>query len=119
MADLLSSVLTEQPVQRKPAPRTASPKTLQQTLKRPRIATGARRPAETIVNVAAIDKGWFFEDLKTHFAKLPKPGVHIVTSERPLRHADAWIMIRTHEAASAPDLGRTVVQIHDMFEHDL
>lgn len=76
-------------------------------------------PPSLGLNVAARDRGWFFEDLKRHFARVRRPGVRIHVTERPERHADAWIVIRTQEAADAPDPGRTLVQIHDLFDHGL
>ena len=79
----------------------------------------AARAGGPVVNVAALDKGWFFEDLKRHFGAAHRPGVRVVVSDRPRRDADSWIVIRTHEAAASPDPARTVVQIHDMFDAGL
>jgi glycosyltransferase involved in cell wall biosynthesis len=84
-----------------------------------RQAAALPRGDGPVVNVAALDKGWFFEDLKRHFAHAGRPGVRVAVSERPRRDADAWIVIRTHEAAASPDPARTLVQIHDMFDAGL
>ncbi|MDH5360749.1 MAG: hypothetical protein OEX03_09305, partial [Gammaproteobacteria bacterium] len=72
-----------------------------------------------VINVAAMDRGWFFEDLKKHFLRFNGRRATIKVSERPLRNADAWIFIRTKEASSSPNPGRTVVQVHDMFDENL
>ena len=36
----------------------------------------------------------------------------------PVQNADGWIFIRTGEAANSPDLSRTVVCVHDLYDHD-
>ena len=112
-----------------PAPRrpvaVGKPRGPRASRARTRRPTGRRRPPSTRtssgprVNVAALDRGWFFEDLKRHFRNIRRDGIEIVTSERPRRDADAWILIRTQEAAAAPVPARTVVQIHDMFDRGL
>jgi glycosyltransferase involved in cell wall biosynthesis len=71
------------------------------------------------VNVVARNAGWFFEDLKRHFRAIPRSDLSVVATDQPLRDADAWVYLRTCEAASSPDPGRTVVQIHDMYDHGL
>lgn len=70
-----------------------------------------------LVNIVALNKGWFFEDLKQHFAQLNCPEVTISASEKPLKHADVWIFPRTREAANSPDKSRTIVHIHDMYDN--
>lgn len=77
------------------------------------------KSATPTINVAAVNCGWFFEDLKRHFLAAQTPKARITVSERPRRDADAWIFIRTKEAVSSPKPDRTVVQIHDMFNEIL
>jgi glycosyltransferase involved in cell wall biosynthesis len=77
------------------------------------------RVGKPLVNVAAQNKGWFFEDLKQHFLRSKRDDARIAVSDRPRRDADAWIIIRTKEAAASPAPSRTVVQIHDMFDNNL
>lgn len=72
-----------------------------------------------VINVAAMDRGWFFEDLKKHFLGFNGKRAIIKLSERPIRNADGWIFIRTKEASSSPDPVRTVVHVHDMFDENL
>lgn len=81
----------------------------------------ANRPRASVatVNVVAINRGWVFEDLKGLFAQQSRPGIRVISSERPLQRADAWIFLRTREAACTPNPDRTLVQIHDMFDHGL
>lgn len=97
-----------------------------------------------MINVVASDRGWLFEDIKRHFERVSREGASEVAqmmAARPLgtaddvwrncsKHtpdlvafatetaeptADAWIFLRTAEAAESPDLSRTVVQVHDLF----
>jgi glycosyltransferase involved in cell wall biosynthesis len=68
------------------------------------------------VNVFARDLGWLFEDLKQHFLRLDLDGLAIVASEAPRADADAWVALRTREAHTSPDPGRTVACIHDLFD---
>lgn len=68
------------------------------------------------VNVYAANLGWLFEDLKQHFKRLNNVhGFEVLISDQPLALADAWVALRTKEAAAAPDIRRTVVCIHDLF----
>ena len=60
---------------------------------------------------------WLFGDLKLGFPKHQLPGLRVIATETPVPDADAWIYIRTSEAASSPDLERTVVCIHDLYQH--
>jgi glycosyltransferase involved in cell wall biosynthesis len=69
------------------------------------------------VNVYAQNGGWLFEDLKQHFARRHVAGIQVLASDEPLITADAWVVIRTHEAEASPDLKRTVVCIHDLYDH--
>lgn len=75
---------------------------------------------ECIINVYATSgtSPWLFDDLKTHFKKLNLKNISIITSEYPDHSADAWIAIRTAEAALSPDIAKTVACIHDLYEHD-
>ncbi|HEX7028074.1 MAG TPA: glycosyltransferase [Gammaproteobacteria bacterium] len=75
-----------------------------------------RTVGKTVINIVARNRGWLFEDLKLHFARLRMPGIRIVPSDRPLRQADAWIFLRANEISESPDLSRTLVQIHDQFD---
>ena len=66
-----------------------------------------------LLNVFCRDKGWLFEDIKQHFSSdqveasdLPKP-------------ADGWICVRSSEIKLAPRLDRTIVQVHDLVDHDM
>jgi glycosyltransferase involved in cell wall biosynthesis len=68
------------------------------------------------VNVFAQNSGWLFEDLKRHFRRLDVAGVTIVVSDLPCPDVDAWVALRTGEAYTAPELGRTAVCIHDLFD---
>jgi glycosyltransferase involved in cell wall biosynthesis len=74
------------------------------------------RGAQPVINVVAANWGWLFEDLKRHFVRRCRPDVIVRSTEKPIRHADAWIFIRTKEAARTPDLSRTLVQIHDLYD---
>lgn len=68
------------------------------------------------ISVFAGDLGWLFEDLKAGFARLDVPSVAISVGEQPCDDADAWVAIRTVEAASTPDPVRTVVCLHDLYD---
>ena len=73
----------------------------------------------TKVNVYAENHGWLFEDLKQKFNTLHCiPGFEVSVSDRPLATADAWVALRTKEAAVSPDIRRTVVCVHDLFSDD-
>lgn len=65
-----------------------------------------------VINAYCRNLGWLFEDLKALFEESGA-----VVSEKPLKGADAWICLRTHELDESPDLSRTVIQVHDLFEH--
>ena len=78
---------------------------------RPATAGGTVLPA---INVFARDLGWLFEDLKRWFAAAAVDGWEIRASNQPLRDAQAWVALRTREAADSPDLSRTVVCLHDL-----
>lgn len=94
---------------------SAAPRDAPRAVSRP-----ALRRAKPRVNVAAINRGWLFEDLKRHFAARARlKGFAVVASDRPVRNADAWIFIRTKEAVNSPNPGRTLVQIHDMADNGL
>jgi glycosyltransferase involved in cell wall biosynthesis len=67
------------------------------------------------INVYAADYGWLFEDLKRHFAGLDRTsGFGVSVSAAPLREADAWVALRSREAAASPDPKRTVACLHDL-----
>lgn len=79
----------------------------------------AVRASLPVINVVAANRGWLFEDFKSHFSAVSGKSATVVATEQPRRDADAWIFIRTHEAAQTPDPMRTIVQIHDMFDDGL
>lgn len=83
------------------------------------VTVALPRTGVATVNVVAVDRGWVFEDLKSLFKRTARRDVRVVASERPLRNAGSWIFLRTKEAAFTPDPDRTLVQIHDMFDHAL
>ena len=73
------------------------------------------------INVNVCVKGsddWLFGDLLRGFLQTHVQNVTVVTSETPVENADSWIFIRTAEAASSPDLSRTLVCLHDLYDHD-
>jgi glycosyltransferase involved in cell wall biosynthesis len=69
------------------------------------------------VNVFAEGGDWVFEDLKRHFALAGGGGVEVLTSSEPLAGADVWVSISPSQAVTSPDLTRTVVCVHDLYEH--
>jgi glycosyltransferase involved in cell wall biosynthesis len=69
-----------------------------------------------LINVFAKNLGWLFEDLKRGFARVDIPGVEMIVGDVPCDDADAWVAIRTAEAASAPDPRRTVACMHDLYD---
>jgi glycosyltransferase involved in cell wall biosynthesis len=69
-----------------------------------------------IINVVAENRGWLFEAWKRAYTASAWPGFQITASDRPLRHAAAWIFVRAKEAAATPDPRRTVVQLHDLLD---
>ncbi len=86
-----------------------------------RVPAPALRPrvVRPIVNVVAENRGWLFEAWKRRIASLRRAAIEVAASDRPLRHADAWIFIRAREAGASPDPSRTVVQLHDLFDGGL
>jgi len=86
---------------------------------RARVALAAvakPKPALPVMNVVAMNRGWLFEAWKRALAGGSATGFQIVASDRPLRHAAAWIFIRAKEAIATPDPRRTVVQLHDLLD---
>src|SRR6185369_10539269 len=70
----------------------------------------------TRINVYAENKGWLFEDLKTHFRSLGRLGaLEIVVTDKPSRGCDAWVCLRTNEGDLSPVTSRTAICIHDLF----
>jgi len=69
------------------------------------------------VNVFAENGDWVFEDLKQHFARAQVAGLEVLASAEPLAGADVWVSISPSQAINSPDLARTVVCIHDLYEH--
>jgi glycosyltransferase involved in cell wall biosynthesis len=61
---------------------------------------------------------WLFGDLRQGFERTRAQGIEIIGSETPIQNADGWIFIRTDEAANSPDFSRTVVCLHDLYNHD-
>ena len=76
-----------------------------------------RPPLKINVCVKGSD-GWLFGDLRKGFQRTHVDGVEVMATETPVQNADGWIFIRTGEAANSPDLSRTVVCIHDLYDHD-
>ncbi len=73
------------------------------------------------LNINVCVKGsddWLFGDLRKGFQRARVDGVEVMPTEIPLQNADGWIFIRTGEAANSPDLSRTVVCVHDLYDHD-
>ncbi len=67
-----------------------------------------------MINVYCKDKGWLFQDLQALFRK-----AGALASEDPLPYATSWICLRTDEWNRCPDLSRLVLQVHDLWQHDL
>lgn len=86
---------------------------------RSKVAVIPPRSTGPTVNVVSENRGWLFEVWKQRFASAASAGIEVAASNKPLRHADAWIFIRAREAVSSPDPGRTVVQLHDLFDAGL
>jgi len=85
----------------------------------PKIAPALQAERIPRINVVAVNRGWFFEDVKRHMHERRRRDCVIVDSERPRRDSDAWIFLRTKEAGTTPDPDRTIVQIHDLFDEGL
>lgn len=67
------------------------------------------------INVPCKPRGWLFGDLQRHFVRCGVKSKHEVTaSDTADPSADAWIYLRSAEAADCPDLSRAVVTIHDL-----
>jgi glycosyltransferase involved in cell wall biosynthesis len=77
----------------------------------------SRPPLKINVCVKGSDD-WLFGDLRKGFQRTHVDGVEVMPSETPVQNADGWIFIRTGEAADSPDLSRTVVCVHDLYDHD-
>jgi glycosyltransferase involved in cell wall biosynthesis len=69
------------------------------------------------VNVCAEGNDWLFGDLKDGFASTEVDDLSVVVTDRPQSASDAWVFVRTREASWSPDLARSVVCIHDLYEH--
>ena len=76
-----------------------------------------RSPLKINVCVKGSDD-WLFGDLRKGFERTRVDGVEVMPTEIPVQNADGWIFIRTGEAANSPDLSRTVVCVHDLYNHD-
>jgi len=77
----------------------------------------SRPPLRINVCVKGSDD-WLFGDLRKGFQRTHIDGVEVIPTEIPVQNADGWIFIRTGEAANSPDFLRTVVCIHDLYDHD-
>ncbi len=75
-----------------------------------------RPPLKINVCVKGSDD-WLFGDLRRGFQRTHVDGVEVMPTEIPVQNADGWIFIRTGEAANSPDLSRTVVCVHDLYDH--
>jgi glycosyltransferase involved in cell wall biosynthesis len=76
-----------------------------------------RPPLKINVCVKGSDD-WLFGDLRKGFQRTHVDGVEVMPTETPVQNADGWIFIRTGEAANSPDFSRTVVCVHDLYDHD-
>lgn len=65
------------------------------------------------LNYFCQDKGWLFEDLKNHLSAHEG-----FSSEKP-ESAEGWVCIRSSEIRQTPRLDRTIVQVHDLLDHDM
>jgi glycosyltransferase involved in cell wall biosynthesis len=70
------------------------------------------------VNVCAEGNEWLFGDMKNRFVAERVAGLSVTASDWPHPAADAWIFIRTSEVGRSPDLSRSVVCLHDLFENE-
>lgn len=61
---------------------------------------------------------WLFGDLRKGFQRAQIQDVEVAPSETAIQNVDGWIFIRTGEAAGSPDFSRTIVCIHDLYDHD-
>jgi glycosyltransferase involved in cell wall biosynthesis len=78
-------------------------------------------PAKRVLEINVCVEGsedWLFGDLKKRFRGTHLDGVRVVATDAPVDGADAWVFLRTAEAAASPNLRRTVVCIHDLYDHD-
>src|SRR5215469_10286045 len=80
-----------------------------------------KEPKPTPLKINVCVKGsddWLFGDLRKGFQSTHLEDVEVIPTETPVQNADSWIFIRTGEAANSPDFSRTVVCIHDLYDHD-
>ena len=68
------------------------------------------------LNVCAEGSEWLFGDMKKRFAAQRQPGLRVTVSDWPVAGADGWIFVRTAEAGHSPDISRSLVCLHDLFE---
>lgn len=67
-----------------------------------------------IINSFLVKEGQLFNDFQNWF-KLA--GITVTSS--PIETADRWICLRPSEANLSPDISRTIVQVHDCYDHDV
>jgi glycosyltransferase involved in cell wall biosynthesis len=97
-----------------------NPETVRAALDR---AIGEFEPAPTIevtgattVNVCLGNRGWLFQDLAMHLARMaPMADCRVVVSERPEPNATAYIYLRADDARNCPHPERAVCQVHDQW----
>lgn len=77
--------------------------------------TSSGMPYQRQISVYCADYGWLFEDLKRKFGT----SGGVTPANEPDPNAGAWICIRTAEAQASPDLTRTIVQVHDLYDYDV
>lgn len=65
------------------------------------------------INIFCKNKGWLFEDIKQHFQNK-----QVTSSELPIKTAKAWISVRSSETNLTPRLDKTIIQVHDLADHD-
>jgi glycosyltransferase involved in cell wall biosynthesis len=66
------------------------------------------------INSYLIKEGQLFLDFQNWFSLF---GVTISTE--PILDADYWICLRPIEAEKSPDITRTIIQVHDCYDHDV
>lgn len=67
-----------------------------------------------IVNSFLIKEGQLFNDFQNWFRLL---GINVTST--PNLAADRWICLRPSEAIYSPDIFKTVIQVHDCYDHDV
>lgn len=66
------------------------------------------------INCYLKKQGQLFNDIQNWFEKC-----NVIVSRDPLTDVNFWICIRPDEAYLSPDITKTIVQVHDCYEHDI